>query len=71
MILLFVKIELLDHWKFNKSTKLLVRNGSDFCVFVSWIDERLPCKEIGEGIFDILVTVSSCFVFRNSDIFAP
>ena len=57
-----VKIDLLDPWKFNESTKLLVRNESDLCALVSRIDEILSCKEVGVGIFDMLVTIISCFI---------
>ena len=57
-----VKIDLLDPWKFNESTKLLVRNESDFFASVAGIDEILSCKEVGVGIFDMLVTIISCFI---------
>ena len=64
MILFFVKIDLLDPWEFNACTKLLVRNESDCCTVVSWIDEIPPSKENGLGIFDILVTVNSCLYLQ-------
>ena len=71
MILLSVKRELFDSWKSNESAKLLVCNESIWCALVSWIDEILPCKGFRLGITDRLVIVSSCVVFRNSEIFAP